>query len=375
MAKKKVLHIVEDLEIGGLEKIIANIVLGLDKDKYEIAVWCLARGGEIAEELVDKGVAVKILGMDSYHNPFKVLGLASLIKKKNVDILHTHGYFASTFGRLASILARTPVIITHVHTTYYGFKKRNILIERFFSLFTDKIVCVSQAVNKFVVEVEGISEKKTCLIYNGVGKRRLFEGDIDSDVDRRSLGFEDKDLVVITVASLTRHKGHQVLIDAARVISKRYENLRLLIVGDGPLRNKLEVYAKELQLSSKIVFTGQRKDITPLLRLTDFFVLPSTEREGLGIALIEAMAEGLPVIGTKLGGIPEVIEDDVNGLLVAPGSSYELAGAMEKLIRGKGIREKMGQMGRKIYEQRFTVSKMNQNIEALYNENIKRRSQ
>lgn len=375
MAKKKVLHIVEDLKIGGLERVIASIVLRLDRAKYDLRVWCLVRGGEIAEELVEKGIGVKILGMHSYHNPLHILALSRLIRKENVHILHTHGYFGSTFGRLAAILARTPVIIAHAHTTYYGFKKRNILIERFLSIFTDKIVCVSQAVNRFVVEVEGISEKKTCLIYNGVGKPRLFEGDSDSHVDRKSLGFGEKDLVVITIASLTPHKGHKVLIDAASIVAKRHENLRLLIVGDGPLRNKLEAYAKELQLSSKIVFTGQRKDIVSLLKLADFFVLSSTEREGLGIALIEAMAEGLPVIGTKLGGIPEVIEDNVNGLLVEPGSSYDLAAALEKLIGGKGIREKMGRMGRRIYEQRFTTTKMNQNVEALYGGIIKRRSQ
>ena len=375
MAKKKVLHLVEDLKIGGLERVIASIALGLDRTRYEVEIWCLVRGGEIAEELVDKGVCVKILGMNSYHNPFQIMALSRLIKESKIDIIHTHGYFGSTFGRLAAILVKTPIIIAHVHTTYYGFRKRNIIVEKFLSFFTDKIVCVSQAVNKFVTEVEGISEKKTCLMYNGVGKSCLFEGDTDSSVDRESLGFEKKDLVVITVASLTPHKGHRVLIDAIRSVLKKHKNLRLLIVGDGPLRNKLEAYAKELQLSSKIVFTGQRKDIVSLLKLAHFFVLSSTEREGLGIALIEAMAAGLPVIGTKLGGIPEVIEDDVNGFLVAPGNPYELAAALEKLIRDKGIREKMGRMGRKIYEQRFTTTKMNQNIEALYDGIIKRRSQ
>jgi len=375
MARKKVLHIVEDLEIGGLERVIASIVMGLDRIRYEVEVWCLVRGGEIAEELVEKGIGVKILGMNSYHNPLQIVALSRLIKKSKIDIIHTHGYFGSTFGRLAAILVKTPTIIAHVHTTYYGFKKRNLLVEKFLSLFTDMIVCVSQAVKRFVEEVEGISEKKTCLIYNGVGKLPLFQGDRDSHVGRKSLGLEAKDFVVITVASLTPHKGHQVLIDAAGVVSKKHESLRLLIVGDGPLRNKLELCAQESGLSSKIMFTGQRKDIVPLLKLADLFVLPSTEREGLGIALIEAMAEGLPVIGTKLGGIPEVIDDNVNGLLVAPGSPYELAAALEKLIEGKGIREKMGRRGRKIYEQRFSAARMNQDIEALYGGNSRRRSQ
>ena len=371
MEKIKVLQLVEDLKIGGAERIIASIAEGLERRRFEISLWCIAKGGEIADELKQKGIDIKILDIFSYHNPINILRLAYLLRKAHPDIVHTHGYFASTFGRLAAILARTPVIITHVHTTYYGFKKRNTILEKCLSFFTDKVVCVSKAVNKFVVEVEGISEEKTCLIYNGVGKLRL--GDTDSDIDRKSLGFEKEDLVVITVASLTPHKGHHVLINAATVVSKRHKNLRLLIVGDGPLRNKLEAYAKELRLSSNIVFTGQRKDIVSLLKLADLFVLPSTEREGLGIALIEAMAKGLPVIGTELGGIPEVIKDDVNGFLVAPGNPYELASDIEKLAIDMSMRARMGRNGRRIYEQKFTAERMVREIELLYDRLLRRR--
>lgn len=374
-AKKKALHLVEDLKIGGLERVIAFIALGLERTRYQVEVWCLATGGDIAQELADKGVPVKILGMNSYHNPFQIIALARLIRRSGTDIIHTHGYFGSTFGRLAAILAQTPIIIAHVHTTDYGLKKRNLLLERLLSLFTDNVVCVSQAVRRFVVEVEGVNEKRTSVLYNGVGKPGILVSDSDYNVERRSLGLGEKDIVVITVASLTPHKGHQVLMDAAGAVSKRHENLRLLIVGDGPLRNKLEIYARELGVSSQVVFTGQVKDVAPLLKVADLFVLPSTEREGLGIALIEAMAEGLPVIGTRLGGIPEVIEDNVNGVLVTPGSSYELAAALEKLIRDEDMRKEMGRMGRKLYEQRFTATRMNQGIEALYDGDVKRWAQ
>jgi glycosyltransferase involved in cell wall biosynthesis len=366
MGKIKVLHVVEDLKIGGLERIIALIVLGLNRDRYETKVWCLAEGGQIAEQLIDQGVEVKMLGMRSYYNPGQIITLSRLLRSEKIKILHTHGYFGSTFGRLAGIFARIPIVLAHVHSTYYSYKKRNIVTEKFLSLFTDKIICVSEAVKRFVVGIEGIAENKTCLIYNGVEIPGTFE--IDSSVNRKSFGFSQENYVAITIASLTPNKGHRVLIDAIKIISPKCKDLRLLIVGDGPLRNNLGEYAEELQLSSKIVFTGQQKDIASLLQLADFLVLPSVEREGLGIALIEAMAAGLPVIGTRLGGIPEVIEENVNGLLFAPGNSEELAAAIEKLIADHAIREKMGPMGRKIYEEKFTAAKMVTNIESLYDE-------
>jgi glycosyltransferase involved in cell wall biosynthesis len=367
----KILHLVEDLKIGGLERVIESIVTGLDKDRYDAEVWCLAYGGEIAEELIDMGVSVKILGMKSYYNPLSLVALSRLMRKEKIEILHTHGYFASTFGRLAAILAGVPVIITHVHSTYYGYSKRNLLIERFLSFFTDKIVCVSVAVQKFVLEVEGINEKKTLVIYNGVKELGVREAKLD--VSRKSFDISDSNIVVITVASLTPHKGHGVLIDAMHILSQEYQSLRFLIVGDGPLRNDLAEYVKKLDLTQNIVFTGLKRDIYSLLRLSDIFVLPSLEREGLGIAIIEAMACGLPLAGTRLGGIPEVIEENVNGFLVTPGDPEELAVAIEKLISDKIARERMGQMGRLIYEKKFTVTKMTESIGSLYDELIERR--
>ena len=372
MKKIKVLHLVEDLKIGGLERVIESIVIGLDNDRYDAEVWCLAHGGEIAQELIEKGITVKILGMKSYYNPLKIVALSRLMKKEKIKILHTHGYFGSTFGRLAAILGRVPVIIAHVHSTYYGYNKRNILIERFLSFFTDKIVCVSVAVQKFILEVEGINEKKTLVIYNGIEEPNTYETELN--VNRKSFDISDSDIVVITVASLTPHKGHGVLIDAMHVLTQKYQNLKLLIVGDGPLRNDLAEYVKGLELTRNVVFTGLRKDIYWLLRLSDIFVLPSLEREGLGMAIIEAMACGLPVIGTRLGGIPEVIEEKANGLLCTPGNPEELAAAIEKLINDNKVRVEMGQVGRKIYEEKFTVVKMVENIESLYNELIKRQS-
>lgn len=366
MIKKKVIHLVEDLGVGGLERVLATIVLGLDKHKFDVEVWCLAQGGTIARELTNKGIILKILGIDSYYNPLNVVMLSNLIRRAGIDILHAHGYFAGTFGRLAAILAKTPIVIAHVHTTDYDLSSRNRIIEKFLSYFTDRILCVSRAVQKFVVETEKINPARTCVIYNAA--MIPDSPDLAAQVkdERLRIGIAEKDFVAVSVASLTPHKGHHTLLDAAAMIMCDYPHFKLLLVGDGPLRGELEEHAKKAGIFSNTIFAGLRENVFPLLKLADIFVLASTQREGLGIALIEAMAAGLPLIGTRLGGIPEVIEEDVNGLLVAPGDAEALAAAIRQLILKNELKERMGREGKSVYQKKFTVSLMIYSIESLY---------
>lgn len=369
----KILHIVEDLKIGGLEKILASIVLYLDPAKYDVQVWCLAAGGEIAEALIEKGVSVRILRMQSYHNPLNIVRLGLAMKRERFQIIHTHGYFAGTFGRFAAILARVPVIIAHVHSTHYDYSKRNLLIERFLSYFTDRIICISRAVEMFVIVNERIGSEKTCLIYNAVEPPDYLFNDYLRKKMRASLGLDAEAIVIAVVASLTANKGHGVLLSAFQSVFQNHRSIRLLIVGDGPLRKQLETATRQLMLDQAVIFTGIRQDIYELLQTSDIFVLPSQDREGLGVALIEAMAVGLPVIGTNLGGIPEVIEDDENGFLVSPGSSKQLAEALKKLVNDQVLRTGMGLRGRQMYEEKFTLPRMIRQIETLYNHLLERK--
>ncbi|MBN2570313.1 MAG: glycosyltransferase [Deltaproteobacteria bacterium] len=369
MKKVKVVHIVENLDVGGLEKIIASIVKNLDREKYETEVWCLSKGGVIAQEIENAGSKMKIVGMSSYYNPVNILRLSVMLRKTQTDIMHTHGYFAGTFGRLSAIVVRIPVVITHVHSTYFGYTKRNMLIERILSHFTDKIICISHAVKKFVVDNEGISRKRVHVIYNGIES----PGEREDRLSRVALGIDDKDIVIVTVASLVPNKGHKVLLDAFHVLSLKHENVRLLLIGDGILRNELERYAERLNLYDRVIFTGVSSDVYLLLRLSDIFVLPTVEREGLGIAIIEAMACGLPVVGSRLGGIPEVIQDQKNGFLFTPGNSQELAQVLGLLVSDGNLRNAAGNAGRKIFAETFTAEEMTRRIEMLYDRFLKRK--
>jgi glycosyltransferase involved in cell wall biosynthesis len=371
--QKKILHIVEDLKIGGLEKVLASIVLSLDKNKYDVQVWCLSAGGHIADELMEKGISVRILDKKSYYNPWQVLSLAYLFRRERFHIIHTHGYFASTFGRLAAILANAPVIITHVHSTYHEYGRRNLIIERILSVFTDCIVCISRAVQKFVVENENIRVERTRIIYNAIELPSKELSTEDKEKKRTSLGISNRDVVVIIVASLTANKGHHVLLQAFEKVHRINPFLKLIIVGEGSLRMGLHEETSASGIESGVIFTGLRKDVPELLGISDIFVLPSVSREGLGIALIEASAMSLPVIGSDIGGIPEVIETHANGFLVPPGDAERLTHAIETLVSDPDLRKRMGRQGRKIYEEKFTLPRMIQQIEALYDYLLERK--
>jgi glycosyltransferase involved in cell wall biosynthesis len=365
---KRILHIVEDLKIGGLERVLASIVISLDPSRYDVQVWCLARGGDVAQALIEKGISVRILDMPSYYNPLAVVRLSWLMKSEQFHLIHTHGYFAGTFGRLAAICARIPTVVTHVHSTYYDYAKRNLWIERVLSRFTDRIICVSKAVEKFVTESEGIARDKTCLIYNAVDAPASDLIGQPQGTLRTSFGIGPEAVVITVVASLTENKGHGLLLAAFRQAWRTLPSLRLVIVGDGPLRALLEAEARQLLIDKVVIFAGLRDDVFPFLKMADVCVLPSQQREGLGVALIEAMAVGLPVIGTDLGGIPEVIQNGENGLLVSAGSEEELAAAIRTLADNRDLRSSMGRRGREVYEEKFMLSRMIGQIETLYDQ-------
>lgn len=365
MEKLRVIQLVEDLKIGGAERVIADIAEGVDRNLFDASVWCVSRGGETAEELRKKGIEVRVLGIKSYHNPLNIFRLSSQLKKAIPDIVHTHGYFASVIGRLAARRARISVIISHVHSTYWEYKKKHILMEKALSRITDRIICCSKAVENFVRGYEKIKPEKTLMIYNGVDEDR-FSTVPDTSSLRAQLAIEEGASVVGTISSLTPHKGHAYLIQAAVKVHDSWPAAKFLIVGDGLLRKTLEEQAGRLNIASSVIFAGIQKNIPEVLSLMDVFVLPSYSREGLGIAIIEAMAAGKPVVATNIGGIPEVVKDGETGYLAPPQNPEALAQAIIKLLQNPTNAKAMGKQGRIRFEKKFTKKRMLSEVENLY---------
>jgi glycosyltransferase involved in cell wall biosynthesis len=363
MNNKIVVHLVEALGIGGIERLVATVATGLPVDKYQVQVWCAISGGSIADDLRAKGIEVRILGITSYYNPLSFLRLARMLRLVRPDIVHTHTYFVNTLGRIAAKLAGIPVILTHVHSTYWTYSKRNLFIEKILSRVTDRIICCSNAVKEFVVSHEGVETEKTITIYNGVQVR---PGPLDRSAIRIKLGLDSTDFVIVTIGSLFAHKGHKYFIEALTRVKKNQRSIKYLIVGDGPLRETLHAYVRDSGLEHAVRFIGEKKDIGEFLVSADIYVQPSCAREGLGMSILEAMAYGKPVIATTIGGIPEAVDNGVTGLLVPPGDSAALAEALGVLLHDNSKRENLGREGAGRFALKFSADTFLHEIDSLY---------
>jgi glycosyltransferase involved in cell wall biosynthesis len=356
MDKKRLIHLVEDLKPGGLENVIADIACGLNREEFDVEVWAVVKGGEVAEELLKKGIKVHICNIAGYYNPFHILKLTCMLHKRKITIIHTHGYFASVIGRISALIARVPVIVTHLHTIYYDMAPRNRIIDRFLNAFSNKIICVSEAVKKSFVDA-GFNMGKAIVIYNGRDQAKyIFHQDHQLETN-----------TIITVASLHIHKGHTFLLKALHQVLEEFPETYLWLVGDGPLREQLKIEAEHLGITHHVSFLGYRKDMSELLSQATLLVLPSL-REGFGLAIIEAYASGLSVVATKVGGIPEVVIDNETGFLVAPGDEKALAEAIIHLLRHPQQMKLMGAKARQIFVEKFETKEMIRKIEGVYRE-------
>jgi glycosyltransferase involved in cell wall biosynthesis len=360
MTRIKVLHLVEDFKVGGLERVVETIYNGLDRSLYEPHIGCIAAGGDLADLFLREGRTLRILGLRSYHNPANILRLACFIRQGGFHIVHTHAYFAGTMGRIAALMAGTPIILHHVHTTYWDFKARNVLIERMLSTISARIICCSDFVRDFVVCEEGISAGKAITIYNGVNDDPTGCG------IPKERGYGEKCVRITVVASLVENKGHAVLLTAFHHLAMLNPNLELWIVGDGPLRQNLEQQTDVLGIGNRVSFLGQRDNVPRLLACSDIVVLPSLYREGLSLSIIEAMSRARPVVATSVGGNKELVADGVNGFVAIPRDAADLEAKLRILISDEDLRKTMGLAGRRRYEERFSSAIMIRQIEALY---------
>ena len=376
MARVKVLLVITRMSLGGAPRHVLSLALGLNRDRYE--VWIAAgpedKGeGSLIEEAESSGVQLVLIpGLKRDLSPSNDLkaffGIYRLMLSERFHIVHTHTSKAGVLGRLAGRLAGVPASVHTFHGNIFeGFfgpvaSSLFLLLERAMAKFTDRFVAISRRNLSYFVR-RGIAPwEKFRLIYNGVDLERFRP--VDKGAARRALGLSQGP-VVGTVAALVPVKGLEYLLEAAHIVRSEVPEVVLTIAGGGALEGTLRRRAKDLGV--EVRFLGPRKDVSLVLSALDVFVLPSLS-EGMGLSLMEAMAAGLPVVATEVGGVPELVVDGETGVLVPPGDPDALAGAILDCI---GDREKAVEMGRRGKERvcaLFSLPRMIQEHEALYEE-------
>ncbi len=269
------------------------------------------------------------------------LRLAGVALEIRPAVVHWHAARAHALGALASLLAPGPARVLSRRVQFPV--RRSIGSKLLYALPIDRIAAISEAVRDALVQ-SGVDAAKIEIVPSGIEPSPPVDPSRRSDL-RRALGAEEGSVVALTVSALARGKGHRDLLRAAAQATRTVPRLKLWIAGEGPLRSELEAEGSALGLGPRVQFLGFRTDIHSLLPAADFFCL-ATESEGLGSSILEAMASGLPVVATRVGGIPEVVEDSRTGLLVPSSDPGALANAMARMASDGGLREELGKRGR-----------------------------
>ncbi|MFH2069922.1 MAG: glycosyltransferase [Elusimicrobiota bacterium] len=369
MAGTNILFLITDLNMGGTEKMLYETATRLNKD-FNPFVYSIKKCGEYAGKLRARGIKVYCLEMYKYGIiAFPVMAVASVImlanfiRREKIGIVHTFLFQANILGRLSALLAGGVPVISSIRVMEKQ-KRWQAPVERLTSGMCRKIIVNSMALKSFLVK-GGMPADKLVVLYNGVEQTVQQPG--AREAVRSQLGIADGDIMVCTAGRLHEQKGMEHFISAIPSVLSKFKNVLFVITGDGPQKRQLEAQALKMKILDKVIFTGFQPadESVRIISSSDIFVLPSLW-EGTPNVLLEAMSQGRPVISTDTGGVREIIDDGLNGLIVRPASPKELSEKIIWLIENTEAAKKMGNNAREKVRKFFNMEKMVKETENIY---------
>ncbi len=368
-SRLRVVHLVETLELGGMERAIATLCLATDRSRFDVSVVAMKRLGPVATELLAAGIPVECANVPS--SPPDYLAwrhVVPVLRRLRPDVVHTHNSAALIYGAPSARWCGVPTIIHTDHGRAFPDRKHVMVAERIASTLVWRVVAVSAPLARDLGEHVGIASARLRVVPNGVADLPPSNQEVVHGLRRDWLRGTDGPLVGLG-ARLVWEKGLDDLLHAWRLVSAEVPEARLVIAGDGPERAALEELTTGLGLASSVQFAGTMRDMPSLYRALDVFVLPSVS-EGLPLALLEAMAAGLPIVATRVGGIPSVLEPADAGELVPARARELLAEALLRVLRslraGDGTAAALGERARQAYLASGTSAVMARRYERLY---------
>jgi len=381
----RILRLIARLNMGGPALHVAYLTRGLDQRGYEttLAAGSLARG-ESSMAFVAEELGVQVHAVPQLHrevspvlDPISVARIVRLIREVRPHILHTHTAKAGAVGRTAAVLAgeaRPPIVVHtfhgHVLRGYFDPARTAVYreVERSLARVTTRLVAVSPEVRDDLVELGVAPADRFSVIRLGIDlDRRIVEGTSEGSELRGVFGLPEEAFVVGWIGRMTTIKHLPDVLAAVARLRERGVDARLCLVGDGPDREAVEKQAHELGIARSTLFLGYQRDIAPYYRLFDVLLLPSGN-EGTPVVAIESLAAGTPVVATRVGGVPDVVSDGVDGLLARVGDVDGLVDALERLAHDPALREEMGRAGRERTLPRYRVERLVDDVDELYRE-------
>lgn len=361
----RVLHIVPDLGVGGLPRVVETLCRTTDPSRFDVGVLTLNYAGEISDALARDGFAAHQLPRPTAGPDYGAFRrVATLLRRERIDVVHTHNTQAFMHGGGGAFLARVPTLIHTDHARDFPDKLKYMVAERVLSTLAYRVVGVSAHTTDSLHRYEWIPRRKLLTIPNGI-EGAPFEAPVDRAAVRAELGVPADAELLILGARLEPQKGISVLLRAVADLGASRPTLHLALAGIGSLRESLGEEARTLGIASRVHFLGVRLDMPRLLGAADLFVLPSNW-EGLPMIVLEALAARRPIVATSVGGVPSAVRDGETGLLVPPGDPGALGAAIARLLDSPGERERLATAGRALFVERFSADAMTSRYEALY---------
>jgi glycosyltransferase involved in cell wall biosynthesis len=372
----KVLFVIDGLGTGGAERSLAELLPGLAEADIHAIIACLHRRSEGMESSVlARGADVRFLS----GGPASILGLRRIIAQDRPDLIHTTILAASVVGRLASIGSPATVLTSLVNTSYEPIRLQDPRVRplamqavRTLDTLTARTLCdhfhaITDAVKRSAVETMGLDPARITVVYRGRDPVRLGEPSRRRrGAARQALGLRADDEVIVNVGRQEFQKGQRFLLQTVASMLDRRPHLKVLLAGRrGASSSELDRLLEEPRLRDRVHMLGHRDDVPDVLAAADVFAFPSLY-EGLGGALIEAMALGLPIVASDLPAVREVVDAEENAILVAPGSTEELARGLELVLDDAVRSEAFGRRSREIFLERFTLDRSTKAMIALY---------
>jgi len=352
------------LNIGGISSYLFSLGNGLAKSGNKVFVASSA--GEMVPKIKAGGaefIPIPIRVKFELHPTILIsqMKLSGFILKNKINIIHANTRVTQVLADLLSRSCGIPYM-----STCHGFFRNNFG-RRLFPLWGDRVIAISDSVKQHLLDDFKVQEDKIRLIYNGIDVNKFNSRDIIDKANIKAVLGLKPGRVVGIVARLSDVKGHTYLIEAMRNVIKEFPDTQLLIVGDGREKDNLLRKVMESKITENVKFIASVDDTTQILPIMDLFVMPSLQ-EGLGLAVMEAQAAGLPVVASNIGGLSNLIQDGITGLLVPPKDIYTLSAAITELLRNMNKAEMFGANGRKFIEQNFSLDIMIEKTEEVYKE-------